>query len=455
VKLARKWRVLMLLALVGVLSVGGYLIFREHLPEYKGKSVSYWFRQYCQPSDHGAPRGAYDAFYAMGTNALPYLVGQALSKSTDTALRTNFFALLERLPDSWDLPKFVSHDDFRRCALQLVDQIDPPAETALVLVKEALNSESPLRHHQALEILSNVKTNAAVLAPYFGRALRVDDRDAELESKSLALRALVALGGNAEPALQDLIWTLNTEVVSNENFLQVANCLGNIGAAARAAVPKLLTEFQSETNLERRCSLAGALFRVDSSQDEALESLIETLNASDDFTCFYPGPVSWGRFNSLCLHESHPASYAADQLAVIGPIAGAAIPALVEALNGTNVGIWRGAADALRKIGAPHELYLPKLEERLASESSGIQLVVSVILLDVDPSNFKAQSFLAAQIMSHSRLEKAALALIYQKVVSATGDVKEALREVLKCEDEMSRIFARGALQKIEREERK
>jgi len=54
-------------------------------PGYKGKPLSFWFREYCLawPNASGAPEPITGAIRAMGSDAVPYLVRELLSTNQD------------------------------------------------------------------------------------------------------------------------------------------------------------------------------------------------------------------------------------------------------------------------------------------------------------------------------------------------------------------------------------
>jgi hypothetical protein len=454
VKRSRKWRVLVCLALLGVLGVGGYLILREREPEYGGKSVSYWFKKYYRASEQSDEKKAMKAFRKMGTSALPYLVKEALSTSKDTALRTNIYALLEKLPDSWHLPSFVSRDDIRDKAVAAITVIDPPADFILLFVKDALNSENSLRHRQAVRILSIVNTNAASLAPYFAKALHVECPDEELDSRWEALEALIRLGADASPALPDLIWMLSNTAVTNRLYTEVAVSLGKIGTNAVAALPALYSAFETETNWWKRATLATVVCQIGTGQTKPLEFLIAGLHEPYERR----SGLSVGDELSLYLFANegsrlnNRARFAAERLGMIGPDAHSVIPALVEAFNGTNMGVWQTAAIALHRFGAPGELFMPKLKERMKSNDADIQMYVAGVILKIDPSDNRAQSVLATLMTNGSKatVVDTAMFLLCLNAWPVTGEAKAILKEALKSGDAPGRERIAAALEWIE-----
>src|SRR6266404_2982002 len=100
--------------LVVVLVVAGVLVAvfarREREPEYGGKRLSEWVRQYYQPRKYGgSPNADIDASSALrniGTNALPHLV-RWLNYYEAPPWKSRLFGVvnpwLRRLYASWDL----------------------------------------------------------------------------------------------------------------------------------------------------------------------------------------------------------------------------------------------------------------------------------------------------------------------------------------------------------------
>src|SRR5262249_50117926 len=130
-----KRRRLMLLLAVAVLGVVGWWFWFtwNSGPKYAGKSLNYWFRQYCR-TYNGSGNGqeeSREAIEKMGSNAIPFLVKEALSTSQDSFARVAYYEMLSRLPESWQMPQFVSRDYIRMRAAEAVRDLKPSAAQLL------------------------------------------------------------------------------------------------------------------------------------------------------------------------------------------------------------------------------------------------------------------------------------------------------------------------------------
>src|SRR5579863_2640220 len=168
---------------VGVLLAAGAWLLLAHSgePRYEGKTVSYWFREYCLRAEGKRSsfrrREITNALFHIGTNALPYLTGEVLSTRKDTVLRNGFYGLLGEFPESWHLPQNVSREEMRRRAGELITQMRPDGEIVLPLVRKSVESGNPDVRYRALTILCHSKGGNEMLAPIFARALQYSDSD--------------------------------------------------------------------------------------------------------------------------------------------------------------------------------------------------------------------------------------------------------------------------------------
>jgi ferritin len=323
------------IALIGItLAAAGWFLFgRSSVPKYKGKPASYWFRELClaNNSDY-LYRKAEEALHQMGTNAVPYLLEEAMNLEGDNASREVFYKVLDNFPASWPLPKFVSRNDTRGEALQMIREIKPPADLLLPPLLQALDGTNTLQHCQAIYILTCAGEGQESLVPYFARALGNTNLP-DLPTRWDALRFLGQLGPKAAPAIPELTALLRSTDRTNLLCLGVADALGNIGSNAASAIPLLKESYEMETNWDRRISLAATLCRIDEQQTEAFGFLMDNLTNQQS--------------------DSSQVSGAAKRLGWVGKNAQAAIPALLEAANGTNVEAWRAFWTRWRKLAPP------------------------------------------------------------------------------------------------------
>jgi HEAT repeat protein len=407
-----RWKIGLTLGVAGLIAAGWIVLGHSREPRYLGRSVSYWFREYYLDATvpghvDGDHTYGSEALQAMGTNALPYLVRQALSTRRDTALRTNIYNLLAKLPKSWHLPQFISYEDIRDYAVGAIGEINPPASAILPLVQKALDSKNPQQHRQALEILSDVETGEELLVPCFARALHFPDE----ESRDLALEFFQDTGAPTGAAVPDLIDFLKHSDSTNRVARQkAADALGKLGSEAAPAVPILKEMFVGEKIWGWRIGLATALCRIDGRQTNALAFIVDGLGAADasEPEIFrYRGHRVFQEPAELNFYN--PVTYSVEQLEVIGTNAAPAIPALIQALDGTNVLVWITAGPALKSMGAPRELYLPKLEDKLNLVNDGPRASLALFLMDNEPGNQAAQAALIDLIRRGSPYGRVAL----------------------------------------------
>ena len=407
----RWWLVALVLALI-ILPVGFHFFQISREPRYEGRPVSYWFKRYYQKEFMARHFGLDEtdptaALWGLGTNALPYLTREALSTKKDTALRTNYYKLLEKLPESWNAPKLVSYDAIREQAVAAIGKVNPPADVILPLVQKALDSKSVVRRRHALEILSGVETGQELLVPCFARALHYLDE----ESRDMALEFFQDTGAPSSAAVPDLIDFLKHSESTNHVPRQMAaDALGKMGADAAPAVPILKEMFVGEKIWGWRVGLATALCRIDGRQTNALAFIVDGLGTADAAE-----PEIFRYRGHRVVHEPaelnffNPVAYSVQQLEIIGTNAGPAIPALIQALDGTNVLVWITAGPALKSMGAPREQYLPKLEEKLNLANDGPRASLALFLMDNEPGNQAAQAALIDLIRRGSPYGRVAL----------------------------------------------
>jgi hypothetical protein len=368
----KRWLVAVVGTVGVILAAGLYRFATDHEPRYEGKPVSHWFREVCrraEADDPGPARvaEAEEAFRKMGTNALPYLVKQALDTRPDSAMRIFVYKWLEKLPEAWRPRRFVSRDEMCGCAEEMIEYLSfsTPSAAILPLVQKALDSSDPLQRRQALELLSRVRIGGEIFVPYFAKALH----DPDPKTQSMAMEFLNMFSPKAEDAVPDLVALLQKPEAAADLRLAAAGVLGRIGSNATVALPLLRRSFAEETNEWRRLDYAVALCRIDAGQNEA-----------------------FNYFTNLLIRQQRPL-WSEFSLTQVGPNAKAAIPALVEIMNGTNTEAWQWIVGCLWEIGAPKELYLPKLREKFHSNDASSRLLAARDLLASDPADQECQAY--------------------------------------------------------------
>jgi HEAT repeat protein len=431
VKPGRKRRQFALLIAAVILIAVGFPWYASNSdPRYQDRSLSYWFKEYCQTKGDTKRDGEYSleeievAFRKMGTNALPYLLKEAFSTKKDTAFRSNLYEFYVHLPESWDLPRFVSHDDMRHRAVEAIDEIKPPATVLLPLIEDRLKGDKDAEFHQAITLLVGTTNDAEASLPYYIKALKGTNQETQL----LAENALNSLGPQAEPAVPALLDLLRNTPITNVLVSEASRLLGHMGSNATAALPALKELFQKDTNLFRHSEIATDICQIEGCQGEAFDYLTNSL---------MDGPLS------------SRARLAIIELGWLGPAAKAAIPSLLETMNTTNTLVWTRIIESLRKIGAAQELYLPKLREKLVSDDQDSQMAAATQILGLYPTDQDSQLFLIKQIESHTTNEPMAISALGSAGTNAQAGIP-AIVKALDGTNLMSWSEAPRALKKME-----
>ncbi len=373
-----------------VFGVAGWRLVRwRWQASYAGKPVSYWFAEYYQKSEADPRRRqrmavALYVLEKLGTNAVPYLVKEALSPREDSSMRKGYYDFLTVFPDSWHVPQFVSRSAIRSRAAMVIDSIHPPADILLPRLLEPLSRTNTVDRQRAISILSSVREGRETLVPYFVNALHDPDPHTQIE----AVEFLDKLGSQASVAVPDLMAVVKNTNPTNILCLEAAYVLGNIGSNSVPAIPLLNTVYEQQTDWLVRCSLAAVLCRIDLQQTNALRFLIDNLDEPQS-----PGKVRW----------------VVRQLQWIGPNATPAIPAVLKIAKTVDWEAWTTAVDALKEIGASAELYLPVLHEKLASDNEKSRYIAAARILDLTPSDTNARAVMIDLIKRRSEYESWAI----------------------------------------------
>jgi HEAT repeat protein len=185
--------------------------------------------------------------------------------------------------------------------------------------------------------------------------------------------------------------------------------------------------FAQETNWNSRCTIAGALCQIDVGQTDALAFL------TDGLTSYEPASDRW---------------IAASQLGKIGPGARAAIPLLLEALDGTNEMLVSQVPGALKKMGVPAEMFLPRIKKRLQTDNEMTRANAAARVLAIDPADREAQLVLSDLIKRQSIFQGFAIESL-GRARPAVGEAVSVLRAVVKSRSR-ERVAALKALKRIE-----
>jgi HEAT repeat protein len=243
-------------------------------------------------------------------------------------------------------------------ASQALRAIDP--EAAVPRFTEALADPDPRVRERAATALFQLGPAAKAAVPALGRAAK--DPDVDVRGKAFA--ALQAIGPAAVPALVEALQANDPEArLDALHALQefssgakdavpavlvllkdpdrrvrheAADALRRVGPEARAAVPALLAAVEdADLNVRRQALLALAAIGVKPEQDAAaLEAAVPHFVAAFQNRELEPG----ARQTAVRL------------LGGIGPLAKAAVPALLEAARGGDGALGTAAREAAKKI---------------------------------------------------------------------------------------------------------
>ncbi len=415
-------------------AAGAWVYFRLYPePSYQGKAMSSWFKESCRSGQF--MQGSYDwdrqsecvaAFKAMGTNAVPFLVEQAFDFRRESATWSNISRFLNHAPSSWPVPRPIPTWTKMAEATTLLKEIKPPAGQLLAQMQEHLNATNVDEHRQALNILGSSGEGAAQAVPYLTAALKEKDN----LTRRHALASLRRIGPQAQAAAPDLIGMLREPSGTDYLGEGAASVLAVVGGPkAASAVPAIRELFEQETNWVWRGDLGVALMRIDPTQTEVLDFLIEGVTSHQ--------PAS-------------QRSTAAIFLGRIGPAARPAAPVLIKALEQTNDTLFSAISWALTNIGVAKSDFLPQMKAQLMSSGLNTRVNAAARVLEVDPADRDARQVLMKSIEDgrpYKEVEVEALG----NAGAAAADALPVLRKVAReTTDAGTQRKALRAIKKIE-----
>lgn len=417
-------------ALLGI----GLLVFLLHPlwraePEYRGRKLSEWFKQYYRTGpgsrrpDAGRHAQAARALRALGTNAIPFLVLECFKTNQESAFQTNLLSWLAELPEPLRRPPFVPAAWVREMAARSIGEIKPPAELLLPLVTNHWHDPDPRQRWMAIYLLGNIGAGGETAVPL----LREKLRDAVSREAMLAAYSLDRLGATATAAVPDLVELVR----SNQNYASILACraLARIGAAAREAVPVLSAQLATETNDNRRAQILIALLCVEGHQSHWLNDLSTIM--ADDRQLKLQQQLIWA-------------------LREIGTNARVAVPLLTTALTNADPTFYHPALFGLWNAGETN-LALAAAFERLQRDDRVSRNNALQFLLGVQPPNSLVLSNLVIEAnelsMGSWAIEEAA------KLGARAGPVIPRLRDIAANKTNPFREVARRALATIAAEQ--
>lgn len=313
------------------------------------------------------------AMRAMGTNALPFLLKRMFESRSNTAASRIFYKALSVFPRSWNLPEPENPARLQRAAYLVLIRLRPPARLALPQIWKVLRGTNSHMLSPALDLCSRLQGSPEEIMPPLLFALT----NSNPSLTRTAIFDLANLGVKGSAAAPIVIARLHQRLQSNEYSVPEANALQGMGTNAAPALPDLQTLFLAQTDIGSKIYFATAICQVGGNNKEALDFLIGLLN---DKT----------RTNSVTSDI--------DNLGLAGTNGRSTIPILLEKLNGTNLDISAHAAQALKKVGASADQFMPRMRSYLKSDDVGTRAGAAAEILQLDPANKEAQALLVETI---------------------------------------------------------
>ncbi|HTL18729.1 MAG TPA: HEAT repeat domain-containing protein [Patescibacteria group bacterium] len=284
-----------------------------------------------------------------GVSETSALIQQA--KSSDVASRAKLIRSLVRadIDAAEALPAVVSwvQDPDGGVRAAAYDTLVQFGKMAVPKVIPLLSSSERGDVMNAAGILGKIGLEPKLAVPALSKAL--EHPDAEVRGK--VVEALANFGPDAEPAVAVILQIL-TKTVQTDPQKQIAYTLGEIGPAAKDAVPQLIELLKSNKDREGLLNVvaADALGRIGPAASNAVPALIAALK-SDDVRL---------------------PTRAEEALGSIGAGAGAAIPALIDALKFTEKQHWDNCLEPVGKIAEAlanrgDTSFLPLLKKAMTS----------------------------------------------------------------------------------------
>ena len=262
-----------------------------------------------------------------GISQTGFIIAQA--KAGDVATRAKLIRSLAR--DDVDLaealPVLVSwaQDSDREVIAAACETLVELGRVAVPKVVPLLSSDKGRDVANAATILGKIGLEPKIVVPALSKAM--ENPDAEVRAK--VVEALTNFGRDAEPAVAALLQSL-TKTVETDLQKEIAYTLGEIGPAAKDAVPQLIELIKSRKDPEGflNVNAAEALGKIGPAAAMAVPALIAALK-SDDVRL---------------------PTVAAEGLGNIGAEAKTAITALIEAMKVTEKEHQDNFAEPLGKI---------------------------------------------------------------------------------------------------------
>jgi HEAT repeat protein len=241
-----------------------------------------------------------------------------------------------------------------------------------------------------------------------------------------------------------------------------AECLGRVGPEAGAAVPALLKLFNDKRS-QVRCDAADAVGRIrGGAEPVAAIAALRELLLREDHTGLHiasaltelgePGVAALAH----ALESGKPGArkYAVIALQEVGPVAKAAVPALIKALQeGEDAHIRSPAAYSLGRIGPAAKAAVPALTKALRDTDGHVRINAADALRRIDNSSAGVPALIEV-CKDPSPSNRCTAAMVLADFGPAAKDAVPALLELFKDSDPYIPSYAAFALWQIARHER-
>ncbi|GEM_PF-2471032 len=327
----------------------------EREPTYQGKSASYWLDYSAEPSSSSwVPDPTFEAFQALGIKAVPFLI--KITKHRPSRLLVKFDAFLDQhdLPmGDWlkkRLPNLDQIDERRLKAMNVLGRLGPRAASAIPALAQVLSDpdEDEQTRWEATEALESMGEAALVVLPQLVANLKSTNDDISIRSANI-LEKIGPKASSAVPGLRsatqsadqlalasakallsiehdtNILIQVCSNLLSSSQYDMRASALSSLaplGETAKSISPAVQAALRDAVE-DVRWEAEATLKKIDS---EALRMIVRQINQD------IPGQVSQS-ITVLKAGDPRRVSGAARALAVIGPKAAAAVPALIELLH--------------------------------------------------------------------------------------------------------------------------
>jgi HEAT repeat protein len=427
---------LLIVGSIVLIFVAWELLEQAFQPHYAGRTVKQWFREYCRSHEADEPdwyqvERSQLAFQRMGTNAVPFLLEQALVTNGDDALTVNFYRLLKFLPKSWHLPQYIPAERVQERAMEALSNLQAPPALIVPVLRRSLNGANDVQHIRALRIIASLGKGVDPALPYLMRDLKSTNETIRLLALAGTQNLAVSNYAVVVPILTEMQSSEFTRMESSEERIQGAWMLKAIrafGTNAVQALPELRKEFQTTTNALLLYQLATTIGRVAPDDRMAMNFLLQGLHQKRDLDHRY---------------------YALNGLGEIGTNASYVAEALVEALDDPDFRMFGDTLYWIEQNGISKEAYFPRLEMQLSSTDDSRRLDVAGAILVQKPDHQAALRVLTEVVKTPSGLQAGAISLLCDRRPDAKETV-ELLNQVSKDARPDVQQVIRDALKRME-----